>query len=254
MYCAVYSFPRPFTVLPVLCPTVSESIFHVNIIDAFVEHLRSRSLGSINAPAISVFGRDFKIRPYSNVPARRLDQSSSNTTVMEELQKRHRQEQKDLHSRVMQKKKSATKRTRKGVNDECANLERELREQQELELSAMNGSPETEVVNIENDHEQNSEECTPNAEDLNEPRKNLHFPAAAATTDQVKKPNRQKVRLARRAAEREAAVTQAAKEASDLPDLREQERKAIRTACTSLGLKEKEIWSLLVCCGCGSTL
>ncbi len=162
---------------------------------------------------------------------------------MEELQNKHRQEQKDLRSRVTQKKNSATKKTRKGVNDECANLEKQLKKQQELELSALNGSQEAEISSTGEDLAGNSEEYVPNVEDLDESTRTPHLSPVAAAPDHTKKPNRQKVRLARRAAEQEVAAVQAAKEASHLPNLREKEREVMRTAYTSRGLKEREIRS-----------
>ena len=54
---------------------------------------------------------------------------------MEELQKKHRQEQKDLQPRITQKKKSAIKKSRRGVNDECAELEQQLKERQQDEVA-----------------------------------------------------------------------------------------------------------------------
>ena len=162
---------------------------------------------------------------------------------MEELQKKHRQEQKDLRSRITQKKRSATKKTRKGVNDECVDLERQLQEQQELELSALNGGTEPEVSRADDDRGGASEEYVPTAGDLDDSMKTSFIPPVAATPDQTKKPNRQKARLARRAAEQEVAVAQAVKEASNLPDLREREHEAMKTAYTSFGLIEKEIRS-----------
>lgn len=157
---------------------------------------------------------------------------------MEELQKKHRQEQKDLQSRTTQKKKSATKKTRKGVNDECANLERQLKEQQELELSALNGSSEPEVSSTAGGRAETSEEYLPDVGDLDDSTKTSRLPP-----NQTKKPNRQKARLARRAAEQEVAAAQAAKEASDLPNLRKKEREVMRTAYALHGLDEKEIRS-----------
>lgn len=158
---------------------------------------------------------------------------------MEALQKKHRQEQKELQSRITQKKKSATKKTRKGVNDECEALERQLKENHDLELSELQGEPD----------------LTTNAPDLNlssdepDPEKSLEDSmtsislsgALVTTTEQLKKPNRQKARLARRAAEKEAAATKAAEEAAELPNLRDREREAMHGAYTLRDLKEKEI-------------
>ena len=162
---------------------------------------------------------------------------------MEELQKRHRLEKQDLESRILQKKKSATKKTRKGVHDECATLERQLLEKQTLELAGLQGGlPQnlqdeesslgltagvnTEKLSIQ-DHESTGSKV------LSQPM----------PTEQAKKPNRQKARLARRAAEQEAVVAQAAKEAQDLPNLRDQERTAMLKEFTSRNLEEKEIRS-----------
>ena len=52
---------------------------------------------------------------------------------MEDLRSRHHKEQKDLQGRITQKKKNATKKTRKGVNDECERLQRELLDRQRAE-------------------------------------------------------------------------------------------------------------------------
>ncbi|KAI1157904.1 OTU domain-containing protein 6B [Nemania serpens] len=58
--------------------------------------------------------------------------------TLEALQARHRKEQRDLQSRITSKKKNATKKTRRGVNEECAALERDLQERQGQELAALN--------------------------------------------------------------------------------------------------------------------
>ena len=57
----------------------------------------------------------------------------------EQMQTRHRRELKDLQGRITGKKKNATKKTRKGVNDECAEMERQLRETQAVELAGLGG-------------------------------------------------------------------------------------------------------------------
>ena len=63
--------------------------------------------------------------------------------TLEDIQSRHRKEQRDLQSRITNKKKNATKKNRKGINDECAQLERQLKERQEQELAALNGEDDT---------------------------------------------------------------------------------------------------------------
>ncbi|KAG6125240.1 hypothetical protein E4U12_007460 [Claviceps purpurea] len=56
-----------------------------------------------------------------------------------DMQARHRRELKDLQGRITSKKKNATKKTRRGVNDECAQMERTLREKQDGEVASLQG-------------------------------------------------------------------------------------------------------------------
>jgi hypothetical protein len=58
---------------------------------------------------------------------------------VEQMQARHRKEAKELQGRITSKKKNASKKTRKGVNDECAAMEAQLREKHAAELGALNG-------------------------------------------------------------------------------------------------------------------
>jgi OTU domain-containing protein 6 len=162
---------------------------------------------------------------------------------MEELQRKQRQEQKDLQSRITQKKKSATKKTRKGVNDECSELERQLRERHEQELSVLTSQESTECNGdlLSDDTEESNFQAT--SKDINDSINSLSVSTPAASVGHARKPNRQKARLARRAAEQEAAAEQVQEEAAHLPNLREQELKSMREAYTSRGLKEHEIRS-----------
>ena len=165
---------------------------------------------------------------------------------MEELQKKHRQEYRDLQSRMTRKKKSATKKTRKGVNDECAQLEQQLKEQQARELAHLNGELHGEGYAfgdspLESADEQHSYKATGNVSASIE----IVFVQSSPSSHNgsVKKPNRQKARQARKAAQQEAAIEQAEKEAANLPDLREKEIRAMREAYQSRGLEEHDIRS-----------
>lgn len=164
---------------------------------------------------------------------------------LEALQARHRKEQRDLVAKTTQKKKSATKKTRKGVNDECERLEQEMKERQAKELAALNGQDTNEPEpTIEEDDgvEGDSEQANGVAEAVEA----LSLSSQQDTSTQEsqapkKKQNRAKARLARRAAEQEALATQAAEEAANLPDLREQERERMHSHFGKYGLQEKEI-------------
>ncbi|KAI4209175.1 MAG: hypothetical protein LQ351_007850 [Letrouitia transgressa] len=165
---------------------------------------------------------------------------------MEELLQKHRQEQRDLQSRITQKKKSATKKTRKGVNDECAELERQLLKRQKSDLAVLTGDSSRDESIVGNGNSSNAEDdaTSRGATEVDEQLKTLSISASTPSQEATtKKPNRQKARLARRAAEQQAAAENAAQEAKNLPDLREQERVAMRREYTSRGLKEREIRS-----------
>ncbi|KAF2249794.1 cysteine proteinase [Trematosphaeria pertusa] len=167
----------------------------------------------------------------------------------EALQARHRKEQRDLVSRITQKKKSATKKTRKGVNDECERLERELKERQARELAILNGENPDEEPPLEGEELGTSEQETQAngvekaVENLSisSPHPDTHAQSAPEQNGPKKKPNRAKARLARRAAEYEALAAQAKEEAANMPDLREQERTRMNQHLGRYGLQEKEI-------------
>jgi OTU domain-containing protein 6 len=164
---------------------------------------------------------------------------------MEELLARHRKQQKDLQGKITQKKKTASKKTRKGVNDECESLECDLKEKQQAEIKALD--PFTQVNRVEHldldgDNEAETVPVTkePSVKRVNfdGTAKDVADDASPAIQQKSKKPNRQKARLARRAADQEAQAAAAAEEAADLPNLRDQEMKAMRTLIEQRGLKE----------------
>ncbi|KAK2739851.1 hypothetical protein FQN57_006427 [Myotisia sp. PD_48] len=163
---------------------------------------------------------------------------------MEELLARHRKEQRDLQSRITQKKKSATKKSRKGVNGECDGLQRDLLEKQQVEIAQFNGQPTEALMDA-------FEELTIEVPPVQRARSPVPAPdttgdeqSAASFTSESNKPrrgNRHKARLARRAAEQEADAEQAAEEAAGQTDHRENEQIAMNEAFSRLGLKEKDI-------------
>lgn len=166
---------------------------------------------------------------------------------MEELLAKHRKEKRDLQSRVTQKKKNATKKTRKGVNDECERLERDLEAVQQAELEALQPSQVSVVedgLNTLSISEPPIVEIAPAAtQDQSAASKDesVNDSSEAATATRTKKPNRQKARLARRAADQEADMAAAAEEAAALPDRREQELSAMRKHMKELDLTETPI-------------
>ncbi|MCJ1287226.1 OTU domain-containing protein 6B [Xylographa opegraphella] len=156
---------------------------------------------------------------------------------MEELIRKYRQEQRDLQSKITQKKKAATKKTRKGINDECAELERQLAERHSTELSAATGNGQVHDDKAASDAEEDIRDPTP----MENSTGNLYGPEMSPAPLQGKKPNRQKARLARRAAEQEAVIARATAEAASLPDLRANERLVMEKELKVRGLEEVEI-------------
>ncbi|EAS36670.3 uncharacterized protein CIMG_02024 [Coccidioides immitis RS] len=172
---------------------------------------------------------------------------------MEELQAKHRKEQRDLQSRITQKKKSATKKTRKGVNDECERWQRELLERQQTEIAELNGDLNAPIEHFDNLHITDNYQAPVTANGPTDadasnapPVQSTPTPSTAAPLDgpsqqPTKKPNRQKARLARRAAEREAEAEAAAAEAANQTDHRSNEKQAMQAVFDRLGLKERDI-------------
>lgn len=162
---------------------------------------------------------------------------------LEQMQARHRKELKDLQGRITSKKKNATKKTRKGVNDECAELERQMKERHESETRQLGGTAEEEEAEKSEDEpavddtRQNGESQAPSNE-----KESVEVGGTQPPQNQAgKKRNRQKERLARRAAEQEAAAEAAAAEASNMVDHRSNEAAHMARELATHSLVEKEI-------------
>lgn len=192
--------------------------------------------------------------------------------TLEQVQARHRKELKDLQGRITNKKKNATKKTRKTVNDECVDMERQLREKQAAEIAALNGegkkaeldditasdgddSPKEEgeegadavadnedgiVQKLEHEAKHSLEKAAEKLS-LGDHSSNSNRNGNSNSVGGDKKRNRQKERLARRAAEQESAMERAELEASTMTDHRAKESEYMKKAFTAHGLTEKDI-------------
>ncbi|KAG6015194.1 hypothetical protein E4U41_004670 [Claviceps citrina] len=191
--------------------------------------------------------------------------------TLDQMQARHRRELKDLQGRITNKKKNATKKTRRGVNDECAEMERVLREAQAGEVAALRGCEGEGEGEGEGDsdgtgsgharllraaEEQGADEGP--ARDMagdgqgqqqqQQQQQEQQRPPPPPTTQQqvpppppARKRNRQKDRLARRAAEQAAVAQSAQAEASTMTDHRARERTSLQKTFEAHGLVEREI-------------
>lgn len=166
----------------------------------------------------------------------------------EELHARHARERRELQARVTSKKKNATKKTRKGVNEECERLERELRERHGAEVTALGGGGS-------GDRREKEEEGDDVADGEREITSKLGetsisssaHPAPRQEEQQPqhqqpgKKRNRQAERLARRAAEAAAASAAAEEEAAGMADHKGVERAAMERQFAARSLVEHDI-------------
>jgi len=165
---------------------------------------------------------------------------------LETIQARHRKEQRDLVSRITQKKKQANKKTRKGVNEECDRLERELKERQEQELAPLNGDVTPQQPETQDKDSEDEDGVTENLKHLqinNTPPQSQSSSTNGDpdSTAKPKKRNRAKDRLARRAADQATAIREAEQEAANAPNPREIERSAMATQLERYNLTLHEI-------------
>ncbi|TLS24328.1 hypothetical protein PpBr36_08442 [Pyricularia pennisetigena] len=195
--------------------------------------------------SLSTYALAAKSHKYRN-SAIILTPAQAKMESLEQMQARHRKELKDLQGRITSKKKNATKKTRKGVNDECAELERQMKERHESETKQLNGTAEEEeAANSEDepavdDTRQNGESEVPSNEKASA-EVNGTQPSPPPQQQVGKKRNRQKERMARRAAEQEAAAEAAAAEASNMVDHRSNEAAHMARELATHSLVEKEI-------------
>ncbi|GAM87883.1 hypothetical protein ANO11243_059110 [Dothideomycetidae sp. 11243] len=181
---------------------------------------------------------------------------------MDELQARHRKEAKELQARITSKKKQATKKTRKGVNDECDRLEQETKERHAAEIAALDGpsadsvstySHDTHDTDITNGMSAMSIDrySTASSQSVRPPSMvpSIASGTSASTADtsastpaqQSRRPNRVRARMERRRAEQDALFAKGAAEAQHMPDLKAVEREQMVNSFRLRRLVEKEI-------------
>ncbi|KAL7266675.1 OTU protein [Rhizina undulata] len=159
---------------------------------------------------------------------------------MDDLLARHRKELRDLTSRITQKKKSATKKTRRGINSECENLEQSLLARHAQEILELTNPTSSSTISISPPSPSPKPESEPEAPiELPPPQDDPQQPPELETRS--KKPNRAKARLARRAEALATLSAQAAAEASTAPDRRAIELATMSRRLVTLGLLEQPI-------------
>ncbi|EDK39276.2 hypothetical protein PGUG_03374 [Meyerozyma guilliermondii ATCC 6260] len=156
----------------------------------------------------------------------------------EELEALHRKQTKDLTNTITGLKKQATKKTRKAVNVRCAEMELELKQKQEQELRDFDGIEEENGTQNEDTDLQKLIRLTESQSMEPKTSKVEETPNEKAS---VPRKNRQKERLARRAAKEQELRDQALEELKNQPDLRAEEMAAMDRKIELLGLEVYDI-------------
>jgi OTU domain-containing protein 6 len=159
----------------------------------------------------------------------------------EELEALHRKQTRDLTNTITGLKKQATKKTRKAVNVRCAEMEQELKQKQAQELRDFEGiEGETDAPGEDADLQElirlTELHSVEPQEEEQEPRQ--ENPQGKAP---VPRKNRQKERLARRAAKEQELRDQALEELKNQPDLRAEELAKMDQKIGLLGLEVFDI-------------
>lgn len=206
------------------------------------------TLGRARSDIRTAAADNYRAADFHRQPSVRLTKMEE---TLETIRARHREEQRKLQARIAQKKKSATKKTRRGVNDECERLQRELDERQKAEIAAFLGEPlddtadRLEVLNLDDDTTQEPngtvEEKAKAEPAAKQNTTSQSQPPNGTMPPRQRKPNRHKARLARREAERAAQAAAAAEEAANQADHRGNEKELMEAAFKRHGLKEIEI-------------
>ncbi|KAG7661489.1 OTU2 [[Candida] subhashii] len=144
-------------------------------------------------------------------------------STREELIQRHKKESKDLIATITGLKKQATKKTRKSVLSKCQELEENLQRRHKEELQQFDNVKSDSVndsASIEDDNQEITTEELLAQLSLSEKQPEIKQEAPAPTTQQPKKRNRQKERLAKRQAEIDRIKHEASIEAANSIDYR----------------------------------
>lgn len=171
----------------------------------------------------------------------------SSIETLDQLQSRHKKEARDLINKYTSMKKQATKSTKKDVQRQIVELEKGLKERHEQEMKDWSSGTRADEEN-KGKEDQDEEE----SEDEFSPEKLLAQLELDAKPEPVKpkaqpehpkgpKRNRQKEKLAKRAAQIEAEKAIAREEAALQPDLKLIEQKHIDDLCRMAKLTQVDI-------------
>ncbi|KAA8897580.1 hypothetical protein DIURU_005179 [Diutina rugosa] len=173
---------------------------------------------------------------------------------MDDIHARHAKERRDLASQITSLKKQASKKTRKSVNQRCADMERDLAERHRKELGEGDDDGDEEVdmaaILLAQMEASEKKESKTSGETSVESKDEIQGETCGETKDETdntptgqpkQKRNRQKERLARRQAEIDRIKAEAAAEAENAVDYRGIEAEAMNSLCKRQNLSVFEI-------------
>lgn len=174
---------------------------------------------------------------------------------MDDIHARHAKERRDLALQITLLKKQALKKTRKLVNQRCADMERDLAERHRKELGEGDDDGDDEEVDmaailLAQMEASEKKESETSGETSGETKDETKGETSGETKDETdntptgqpkQKRNRQKERLARRQAEIDRIKAEAAAEAENAVDYRGIEAEAMNSLCKRKNLSVFEI-------------
>ncbi|KAH3673232.1 hypothetical protein WICPIJ_009875 [Wickerhamomyces pijperi] len=181
----------------------------------------------------------------------------SSAETLDQIHSRHKKEARDLINKTTSMKKQATKSTKKDIQKQIIELEQELKQRHEQELKDFDSSNAVSNTDEKNEADQNKESENEDEDEFS-PEKLLAQLELDAQQSQPKQPepqqqqqqqqqrkgpkrNKQKERLAKRAAKIEEEKAKAREEALLQPDLKKIEQTHIDELCQMAKVKQFDI-------------
>lgn len=196
----------------------------------------------------------FEKHQCSNERGQQIPLSTTITLTMDDIHARHAKERRDLALQITLLKKQALKKTRKLVNQRCADMERDLAERHRKELGEGDDDGDEEVdmaaILLAQMEASEKKESKTSGETSVESKDEIQGETCGETKDETdntptgqpkQKRNRQKERLARRQAEIDRIKAEAAAEAENAVDYRGIEAEAMNSLCKRQNLSVFEI-------------
>ncbi|RKP30498.1 cysteine proteinase [Metschnikowia bicuspidata] len=162
---------------------------------------------------------------------------------MKQLLARHKKEQREAVAQITALKKQATKKNKRAILSQCADIQSSLNLRQEREIAEFMGNNGTLNSRVTSADNESSDEIIPEKllASMNFVSSELPQPVTASSPQKPKKRNRAKERLAKRQEKLDAIRAEALSEAAVTPDYRAMEEETIGKLLENRGLTVHEV-------------